>query len=74
MVWGPAQARAGHGSWYEPGKWGIVAEMGATIQDWDSRLPESTRCPGQDLAPRDPEAVPEIGRGRGFLSFLRTSK
>ena len=32
VLWGPEQARGGHGSWYEPGKWGIVAEMGATLE------------------------------------------
>jgi thiol-disulfide isomerase/thioredoxin len=41
VVWAPPTARAGHGSWYEPGKWGIVTEMGATLQAWDPRLPEN---------------------------------
>ena len=41
VVWAPATAREGHGSWYEPGKWGIVSEMGATLQAWDPRLPEN---------------------------------
>jgi thiol-disulfide isomerase/thioredoxin len=42
VLWGPEQARGGHGSWYAPGKWGIVGEMGATIESWDPRLPENT--------------------------------
>ena len=41
VVWAPAAAREGHGSWYEPGKWGIVTEMGSTLQSWDPRLPEN---------------------------------
>jgi thiol-disulfide isomerase/thioredoxin len=41
VVWAPASAREGHGSWYEPGKWGIVSEMGSTLQAWDPRLPEN---------------------------------
>ena len=41
VVWAPAAARDGHGSWYEPGKWGIVTEMGSTLQSWDPRLPEN---------------------------------
>ncbi len=41
VVWGPPVAREGHGSWYEPGKWGIVSEMGSTLQAWDPRLPEN---------------------------------
>jgi thiol-disulfide isomerase/thioredoxin len=41
VVWAEASAREGHGSWYEPGKWGIVSEMGATLQAWDPRLPEN---------------------------------
>jgi thiol-disulfide isomerase/thioredoxin len=42
VVWAPEAARGGHGSWYEPGKWGIVSEMGHTLQAWDPRLPENT--------------------------------
>lgn len=42
VVWQPEAMREGHGSWYAPGKWGIVSEMGATLQSWDSRLPENT--------------------------------
>jgi thiol-disulfide isomerase/thioredoxin len=41
VVWAPPSAREGHGSWYEPGKWGIVTEMGSTLQAWDPRLPEN---------------------------------
>jgi thiol-disulfide isomerase/thioredoxin len=50
VAWGPAQVRGGHGSWYEPGKWGIVAEMGATLTGWDTRLPENTLVYGLDVA------------------------
>jgi len=35
------KSRTGHGSWYAPGKWGIVSEMGETITAWDPRLPEN---------------------------------
>jgi hypothetical protein len=49
VLWGPEQVRGGHGSWYEPGKWGIVGEMGATIGDWDTRLPENVLVYGADL-------------------------
>src|SRR5687767_12846715 len=41
VVWGAPSAREGHGSWYEPGKWGIVSEMGSTLQAWDPRLAEN---------------------------------
>ena len=41
VVWAPQVLRQGHGSWYEPGKWGIVSEMGSTLQAWDPRLPEN---------------------------------
>jgi thiol-disulfide isomerase/thioredoxin len=41
VVWAAPSAREGHGSWYEPGKWGIVSEMGSTLQAWDPRLPEN---------------------------------
>jgi thiol-disulfide isomerase/thioredoxin len=49
VVWGPVQVRAGHGSWYEPGKWGIVGEMGATIAEWDARLPENVLVYGIEV-------------------------
>jgi thiol-disulfide isomerase/thioredoxin len=42
VVWAPPGRRSGHGSWYTYGKWGIVSEMGSTIQAWDPRLPENT--------------------------------
>jgi thiol-disulfide isomerase/thioredoxin len=42
VVWASPSARGGHGSWYTAGKWGIVSEMGLTIENWDSRLPENT--------------------------------
>jgi thiol-disulfide isomerase/thioredoxin len=42
VIWARPSLRSGHGSWYAPGKWGIVSEMGATLETWDSRLPENT--------------------------------
>lgn len=41
VVWASPSARSGHGSWYTAGKWGIVNEMGLTMESWDSRLPEN---------------------------------
>jgi thiol-disulfide isomerase/thioredoxin len=41
--------RGGHGSWYEPGKWGIVGEMGATVEGWDPRLPENVLVYGLEV-------------------------
>lgn len=49
VVWAPEEGRDGHGSWYEPGKWGIVSEMGATIENWDARLPENALVYGVDI-------------------------
>jgi len=40
VAWDQPWRRRGHGSWYEPGKWGIVDMMGETIQTWDTRLAE----------------------------------
>jgi thiol-disulfide isomerase/thioredoxin len=42
VVYAAQGRRGGHGAWYTPGKWGIVTEMGATLPDYDSRLPENT--------------------------------
>jgi thiol-disulfide isomerase/thioredoxin len=58
VLWGPEQARGGHGSWYEPGKWGIVAEMGATIEGWDPRLPENTLVYGVRVDGASSKAYP----------------
>ena len=49
VVWGPQRVRGGHGSWYEPGKWGIVGEMGETLTAWDARLPENVLVYGVEL-------------------------
>jgi thiol-disulfide isomerase/thioredoxin len=49
VVWGPSSIREGHGSWYEPGKWGIVSEMGTTLQAWDPRLPENALVYGVEI-------------------------
>jgi thiol-disulfide isomerase/thioredoxin len=46
VVWAEPSARGGHGSWYRPGKWGIVTEMGSTLETWDPRLPENTMVYG----------------------------
>ena len=40
--------RGGHGSGYAPGEWGIVEEMGRTLDRWDTRLPENTMVLGID--------------------------
>jgi len=56
VVWAPQVLRQGHGSWYEPGKWGIVTEMGETLQAWDPRLPENALVYG----------VEEDGRARAY--------
>ncbi len=41
VLWARPSAREGHGSWYRPGKWGIVSEMGETIASFDPLLPEN---------------------------------
>ncbi len=41
VIWAQPGRRGGHGSWYTYGKWGIVSEMGATLETWDPRLPEN---------------------------------
>jgi thiol-disulfide isomerase/thioredoxin len=46
VIWAEPSARGGHGSWYRPGKWGIVTEMGSTLETWDPRLPENTMVYG----------------------------
>ncbi|HEY7509295.1 MAG TPA: DUF3179 domain-containing (seleno)protein, partial [Vicinamibacteria bacterium] len=67
VAWGPAQVRGGHGSWYEPGKWGIVAEMGLTLSGWDTRLPENALVYGLEVAGgRRAYPLPEL-RARGPL-------
>jgi thiol-disulfide isomerase/thioredoxin len=48
VAWAPEKSRGGHGSWYVPGKWGIVTEMGATLSGLDPRLPENTLVYGVD--------------------------
>ena len=48
VAWASEKSRAGHGSWYAPGKWGIVTEMGATLSGLDPRLPENTLVYGVD--------------------------
>ena len=64
VVWGPPSNRGGHGSWYEPGKWGIVNEMGATLQAWDPRLPENALTYGVEVG----------GHAKGYpLSELRAA-
>jgi thiol-disulfide isomerase/thioredoxin len=68
VVWGPAQVRGGHGSWYAPGKWGIVAEMGATIQGWDSRLPENTLVYGLEARDAGRAYTLEILKERGLVN------
>jgi thiol-disulfide isomerase/thioredoxin len=48
VAWAPEKSRGGHGSWYVPGKWGIVTEMGSTLTGLDPRLPENTLVYGVD--------------------------
>ncbi len=55
VVFARAGLRGGHGAWYTPGKWGIVTEMGATIVDFDPRLPENAVVYGV-----------ESGRGKAY--------
>ncbi len=50
VVWAQPGRRGGHGSWYTYGKWGIVSEMGATIETWDPRLPENALVYGVESA------------------------
>jgi thiol-disulfide isomerase/thioredoxin len=69
VVWAAASAREGHGSWYEPGKWGIVSEMGATLQAWDPRLPENELVFGIEGVEDSP------GTGKAYpLRWLRGRK
>lgn len=49
VVWAAPRARSGHGSWYTVGKWGIISEMGETIQNWDARLPENALVYGIEV-------------------------
>ena len=48
VAWASERSRSGHGSWYAPGKWGIVSEMGSTLSGLDARLPENTLVYGVD--------------------------
>lgn len=41
VVWDHQKNRLGHGAWYTPGKWGIVCDVGETVTNWDTRLPEN---------------------------------
>lgn len=80
VVWAAPAARGGHGSWYEPGKWGIVTEMGSTLQAWDPRLPENELVYGLE-AGIETEAGSETtggdtrGTGKAYpLRWLRVGK
>jgi thiol-disulfide isomerase/thioredoxin len=48
VIWASPGARSGHGAWYTAGKWGIVSEMGLTMESLDSRLPENALVYGID--------------------------
>jgi hypothetical protein len=62
VAWAPQVLRQGHGSWYEPGKWGVVTEMGETLPATDPRLPENALVYG----------VEDEGRARAYpLAGLR---
>lgn len=49
VIWAQEEGRDGHGSWYAPGKWGIVSEMGASLETWDPRLPENALVYGVEI-------------------------
>lgn len=68
VIWGPTRVRGGHGSWYEPGKWGLVGEMAATLENWDPRLPENVLVYGLEV-PGGQRAYPlsEV-RSRGVVN------
>jgi thiol-disulfide isomerase/thioredoxin len=71
VVWGPPVAREGHGSWYEPGKWGIVSEMGSTLQAWDPRLPENELVYGIETGQSNEARNREDSQGTGKAYLLR---
>ena len=50
VLWAQPGRRRGHGSWYTYGKWGIVSEMGETLETWDPRLPENALVYGVESA------------------------
>ena len=66
VVWDQEFRRRGHGSWYTPGKWGIIAEVGRTLDHWDDRLSENDLVFGVDLAEADKayhlQSVKDAGR------------
>lgn len=53
VVWDQQFRRRGHGAWYTPGKWGIIAEVGRTLDHWDDRLSENDLVFGVDLPDTD---------------------
>ena len=61
VVFAAQGRRGGHGAWYTPGKWGIVTEMGATLADYDPRLPENALVYGV-----------ENGEGEGVSARARS--
>jgi hypothetical protein len=65
VAWAPQVLRQGHGSWYEPGKWGIVTEMGATLQAWDARLPENALVFGLEDGPDVRAYTLDVVRAQG---------
>lgn len=76
VVWAAPSAREGHGSWYEPGKWGIVSEMGATLQAWDPRLPENELVYGIEGGGTEAgNRQDSLGAGKAYpLRWLRERK
>jgi thiol-disulfide isomerase/thioredoxin len=69
VVWAPPSARGGHGSWYRPGQWGIVTEMGSTLATWDPRLPENTVVYGAESGGRAKSyPLPRVGARRGVVN------
>jgi thiol-disulfide isomerase/thioredoxin len=64
VVFANPALRAGHGAWYTPGRWGILSEMGSTIADFDSRLPENALVYGVESSPGKSYPLEEV-RARG---------
>jgi len=64
VVFAREALRGGHGAWYTPGKWGIVSEMGSTVENFDPRLPENTVVYGVESGPGKAYPLREV-RARG---------
>ncbi len=69
VLWAQPGRRGGHGSWYTYGRWGIVSEMGATIETWDARLPENALVYGVESG-ESAKSFPfsSVGARRGVVN------